>query len=208
MTAASDGRRVIVLAGNPNSGKTSIFNALTGLRRKVGNYPGITVDRVEAALTLPDGTGARLVDLPGCYSLLPRSEDERLARGVLLGLDPRVPRPDVAIVVVDASSLERNLYFTTQLLDMCVPVVVALNMMDVAEARELGVDPAALEVALGVPVVPVVGRTGDNVGALLEALPRAAVPGRVWSLSVEGEAALAELAKALRAEGDLPAAAV
>ncbi|MDF1702044.1 MAG: ferrous iron transport protein B [Planctomycetota bacterium] len=198
-------RPVIALAGNPNSGKTSLFNALTGLRRKVGNYPGITVDRVEGAVTLRDGREARVVDLPGCYSLLPRSEDERLARGVLIGTDARVPRPDVVVAVVDASSLERNLYFLTQLLDMRVPVVVALNMIDVAASRGLNVDAAALEAKLGVPVVPVIGRTGENTDALLEALDRAKAPGRLWSLSAAGEEALAQVHAAVQSAGTVPA---
>ncbi len=201
---APGGRPVIALAGNPNSGKTSVFNALTGLRRKVGNYPGITVDRVEGDLLLSDGRKARLVDLPGCYSLLPRGEDERLARGVLLGLDPRLPEPSAVIAVLDASNLERNLYFATQLLDMRVPLVVALNMTDVAEERGVPVDAAALEAALGVPVVPVSGRTGANAHALREALTRAAAPGRLWSLSADGETALDTLVQAIRAEGVLP----
>jgi len=201
---AAASRPVIVLAGNPNCGKTSLFNALTGMRRKVGNYPGITVDRIEGAITLVGGTKARLIDLPGCYSLLPRGEDERLARGVLLGLDPRLPRPTAVIAVLDASNLERNLYFATQLLDMRVPVVVALNMMDVAEKRGLAIDVAALEEALGVPVVPVVGRTGANVDDLRVALTRAATPGRLWSLSAEGEEALDDLVQAIHAAGELP----
>jgi ferrous iron transport protein B len=201
---APTGRPVIVLAGNPNCGKTSVFNALTGLRRKVGNYPGITVDRVEGDFRLADGRKARLVDLPGCYSLLPRGEDERLARGVLLGLDPRLPEPDVVVAVLDASNLERNLYFATQLLDMRVPLVVALNMVDVAEERGIPVDAAALEASLGVPVVSVSGRTGANANALREAIGRAAAPGRLWSLSVDGETALDTLVQAILSEGVLP----
>jgi ferrous iron transport protein B len=203
---SSDGtsRPVVALAGNPNSGKTSVFNALTGLRRRVGNYPGVTVERVEASLALPDGRAARLIDLPGCYSLYPRSEDERVARNVLIGLDPRVPRPEVVVVVVDASALERNLYFATQMLEIGTPVVIALTMVDVAERRGLSIDPDALAAALHVPVVPVMARTGAGIDRLRATLERAAAPGRVWSLSEEGERVLDGLTTAVRAAGIVP----
>src|SRR5581483_9795944 len=103
----------VALIGNPNSGKTTLFNALTGLRQKVGNYPGVTVEKKEGRATLPNGMAARLLDLPGLYSLTPHSPDELIAREVLMGLHP--PRPDVILNVVDASNLERNLYLTSQL---------------------------------------------------------------------------------------------
>ena len=164
---------VVALAGNPNSGKTTVFNALAGLRRKVGNYPGVTVDRVEGSITLADGTSARAIDLPGCYGLTPRSEDERVARSVLLGDDPRVPKPDVVVPVVDASNLARNLYLVTELLETGTPAVVALNMVDVARERGTPVDPDKLADVLGIPVVPVVGRTGENITALRDALTSA-----------------------------------
>jgi ferrous iron transport protein B len=181
----------VALAGNPNSGKTSIFNGLTGLRHKVANYPGVTVEKVEAETDLPGGR-ARLVDLPGCYSLHARAEDERIALDVLLGQRPNEPRPDVLLAVVDASNLERNLFLLTQLMETGVPVCIALNMVDVAERSGIPVDAAALEQALGVPVVPVVGRTGRNLPALREALGRAVrSEGRKWRLPAAGEEALA-----------------
>ena len=198
-------RPVVALAGNPNSGKTSVFNALTGLHRKVGNYPGVTVERVEGRLVLPDGRAARVIDLPGCYSLYPRSADERVARNVLLGLDVRLPRPDCVVAVVDASNLERNLYLATQLFETGTPVVIALNMMDVVRRRGTPIDAAALEAELGVPVVPVVGRTGEGTDALVAALARAGAPGRVWSMSSEGEQALDTLTAAVRAADTVPA---
>src|SRR6266542_645094 len=102
--------RQVVLAGNPNSGKTTLFNALTGLRQKVGNYPGVTVEKKEGRVPLPDDRTARLIDLPGLYSLTPHSPDEVIAREVLMGLREDTPRPDVILNVVDASNLERNLY--------------------------------------------------------------------------------------------------
>jgi ferrous iron transport protein B len=196
---------VIALAGNPNSGKTSLFNALTGLRRKVGNYPGVTVERVEGRCALPGGETARLIDLPGCYSLYPHSSDERIARNVLLGLDPRVPRPSAVIVVVDASNLERNLYLATQLLETGVPTLIALNMIDVVERRGTPVDAAALEAALHVPVVPVVARTGQNVEALRGAVARATTAGRLWGLPEAGERAVEAIRKTLDEVGVVPA---
>src|SRR5579859_4473490 len=104
----------VALIGNPNSGKTTLFNGLTGLRQKVGNYPGVTVERKEGRATLSDGTILRLLDLPGLYSLTPHSPDETIALEVLLGLRADAPRPDLILNVVDASNLERNLYLTSQ----------------------------------------------------------------------------------------------
>src|SRR5205823_180381 len=118
----------VAIVGNPNSGKTTLFNALTGLRQKVGNYPGVTVEKKEGSLDLPDGRTARLLDLPGLYSLTPHSPDEIIAREVLMGLRADTPRPDVILNVVDASNLQRNLYLTSQLLDLGVPVVIVLTM--------------------------------------------------------------------------------
>ncbi|WP_395141002.1 FeoB small GTPase domain-containing protein, partial [Armatimonas sp.] len=107
--------KIVALVGNPNSGKTTLFNALTGLRQKVGNYPGITVERKEGFLTLPDGVTATLIDLPGLYSLTPQSPDEQITRDILLGYRTDTARPEVIISVVDASNLERNLYLASQL---------------------------------------------------------------------------------------------
>jgi ferrous iron transport protein B len=189
---------IVALAGNPNSGKTSIFNTLTGLRRRVGNYPGVTVEHVEGAMTLPDGTTARVLDLPGSYSLFVQSEDERIACDVLLGLMSGVERPDVVVAVVDASNLERNLYFTTQLIETGVPICIALNMVDVAERHGVPVSAERLEEALEVPVVPVIGRTGWNVEKLREALARATNPGRRWRMPHAGEEALQTVRRAVQ----------
>ncbi len=202
---SGDALPVIALAGNPNSGKTTVFNALTGLRRKVGNYPGVTVERVEGRMRLPDGREARVIDLPGCYSLTSSSEDERVARNVLLGLDVRVPRPDAVVAVVDASNLERNLYFASQLFETGTPVVIALNMVDVTERRGTPIDVAKLEAEFGVPVVPIVARSGRGIEALRTALARAASPGRLWSLSLMGEEALDALTTAVREAATVPA---
>ncbi|MBN2587265.1 MAG: ferrous iron transport protein B [Candidatus Fermentibacteraceae bacterium] len=153
---------VIALAGNPNSGKTSIFNALTGARQHVANYPGITVEIKEGG-SRAGGVGVKVVDLPGAYSLTPYSPDEVAARDYLLE-----QRPDVVIHVVDASSLERNLYLTTQLMELGVPVIIALNMIDIAEMRGIRIDSAELSSILGVPVIRTVGNRGTGTDALLE----------------------------------------
>jgi len=134
-TATASGVRLLALAGNPNSGKTSVFNRLTGLRHKIGNYAGVTVERVEGNLAFEDGTSTRVVDLPGCYSLFSNAPDERIARDALLGLLPNADAPDALMVVVDASNLERNLYFVTQLLETGLPMCVALNMGSGTESR-------------------------------------------------------------------------
>src|SRR3954462_2196951 len=131
----------VALAGNPNSGKTTIFNALTGLRQKVANYPGVTVEKKTGRCKLPDGRRANIIDLPGTYSLISRSPDEQVAMEVLRGLRPDTPAPDVVIVVVDASNLQRNLYLVSQLVELGRPLVVALNMTDVAARRGLDVSP-------------------------------------------------------------------
>src|SRR5438132_5504356 len=120
----------VALVGNPNSGKTTLFNALTGMRQKVGNYPGVTVEKKEGRVRLPSGSTARVLDLPGLHSLTPHSPDEVIAREVLMGLRADTPRPDVILNVVDASNLERNLYLPSQLLDIGVPGVIALTMTD------------------------------------------------------------------------------
>ena len=165
--------RTIALAGNPNSGKTSLFNHLTGARRQIGNYPGVTVERVTGRATLPDGGVAQVVDLPGAYSLTARSADERIARDVLLGLDPTLPRPDVVVAVVDASSLERSLFFATQLMEAGIPMVVALTMNDLAARRNAPVNSASLEARLGVPVVALDARRGKGIRGLVDRLDEA-----------------------------------
>src|SRR5881397_4080327 len=156
----------VALAGNPNSGKTTIFNALTGLRQKVANYPGVTVEKKTGRCKLDDGRWVNVIDLPGTYSLISRSPDERVAMEVLRGLRQDTPPPDVVVVVVDASNLQRNLYLVSQLIELGRPLVVALNMMDVAERRGVHVSPMKLEAQLGVPVVPVVGHKRKGIDDL------------------------------------------
>lgn len=173
--SSSKSELTLALAGNPNSGKTTIFNALTGLRQKVANYPGVTVEKKIGRSKLPDGRWAEIIDLPGTYSLISRSPDERVAMEVLRGIRPDVPVPDVVIVVVDASNLQRNLYLVSQLIELGRPMVVALNMMDVAERRGQHVSPEGLERELGVPIVPVVAHKRHNIDKLKDAILKARV---------------------------------
>ncbi len=187
----------VALAGNPNAGKTTLFNALTGLRQKVANYPGVTVERKEGAWTIQQGAPpARLVDLPGLYSLDAASVDEQIARDVLTGRIAGLPAPDVVIAVVDATNLERNLYLVTQLLEYGRPLVIALTMYDLAERRKLGVDAKRLSEALQVAVVPVTASQRRGLTELARACLEATAKretGASWRLSEEAERELASL---------------
>lgn len=165
----------IALAGNPNSGKTTIFNALTGLRQKVANYPGVTVEKKTGRCHLPDGKWAEIIDLPGTYSLISRSPDEQVAMEVLRGIREGIAVPDMVIVVVDASNLQRNLYLVSQLIELGRPMVVALNMMDVAERRGVHVSPEGLQRELGVQVVPIVGHRRKGIENLKLEISKARV---------------------------------
>jgi len=157
----------VILTGNPNSGKTTLFNALTGLRAKVGNYAGVTVERKEGKLLgAPAKADIRVLDLPGTYSLSPNSLDEQISRDVLLNRLPELPPPDLIVVVVDASNLQRNLYYATQVVELGHPTLIALNMVDVAEVNGQRIDEAKLAGALGVPVFPIVASTGAGVPEL------------------------------------------
>ena len=171
--AAVERQPVVALVGNPNAGKTSLFNALTGSRQKVGNYPGVTVERKMGRLALPDGRGVRLIDLPGCYSLTPRSPDEAVTRDVVLGAQAGEARPDAIVAVVDATNLRNHLRFILELRRLGLPMVVALNMVDLAERDGTTIDVARLSTILGLPVVPTVAvrRRGlAEVGAALAPL--------------------------------------
>lgn len=158
--------RRIALAGNPNAGKTTLFNALTGMRQRVGNYPGVTVEKKEGRARLSNGAEVSILDLPGTYSLSPKSPDEEIARDVLLGLRPETPAPDMVVVVVDASNLVRNLYLATQILELGLPTVIALNMVDVAQKDGFAIDASALSKELGAPVVEVVASLGIGLDDL------------------------------------------
>jgi ferrous iron transport protein B len=163
----------VVLTGNPNCGKTTLFNALTGLRAKVGNYAGVTVERKEGKLLgAPDGLNARVLDLPGTYSLSPQSLDEEISRDVLLGRLSELPAPTLVVVVVDASNLQRNLYYATQVIELGHPTLLALNMIDVAESNGHEIDREKLARELGVAVVPVIASNGQGLPELREEIVR------------------------------------
>ncbi|MEP6785696.1 MAG: ferrous iron transport protein B [Sphingomonadales bacterium] len=147
---------MVALVGNPNAGKSALFNALTGARQKVGNYPGVTVERHAGRLVMPDGRTIELVDLPGTYSLTPSSPDERVTRDTILGQQEGERTPSVLVVVVDAANLDNHLRFAIELIALGRPVVVALNMFDLAERDGLTIDVPALAQTLGVPVIPTV----------------------------------------------------
>ncbi len=166
----------VALVGNPNTGKSTLFNALSGLRQHVGNYPGVTVEMKKGRASVGELT-LDLIDLPGTYSLAARSPDEMVAVDLLLGRRPEEPKPDAVVSVVDASNLDRHLYLTSQLLDLGVPVVVAVNMLDVAKAQGIAVDCAALADRLGVPVVGVQANKGVGLDALKAAVAAAAAGG-------------------------------
>ncbi len=198
----------IAVVGNPNSGKTTVFNQLTRLRQKVANYPGVTVEKREGRLA---GTDIVLFDLPGTYSLSARSPDEAIARDVLLGRLPGEPRPDGVLLVIDASNLERNLYLASQVIEFGAPVVVALNMIDAVEARGEMIDCEALSRELGVRIIPTAARTGRGIAELVEALRDLRAPqvdGRQWPLPEAYESAAARVADVIRAAQVIPAHAV
>jgi ferrous iron transport protein B len=161
--------RNVALTGNPNCGKTTIFNALTGLRAKVGNYAGVTVERKEGRLLGSSKENPiTILDLPGTYSLSPQSLDEQIARDVLFHRLPDVPPPDLVVVVVDASNLQRNLYFATQVIELGYPTIIALNMMDVARENGHEINTELLARELGVPVLPLVASKGEGISEVRE----------------------------------------
>lgn len=198
---------VVALAGNPNAGKTSLFNSLTGLRQKVANYPGVTVERKEGVWALDsDSSPARLIDLPGLYSLDAASIDEEIARDVITGRMTGTPAPDVIIAVVDSTNLERNLYLVTQLLETGRPVVVALTMFDLAERAKIEIDADKLGESLGVRVVPVNAKQKRGLEELAGAVHEsvgADASGARWPLSLAAEEEVRALAGAeLGARGE------
>lgn len=184
---------IVALAGNPNTGKSTVFNALTGLRQHTGNWPGKTVSRAEGGYLYGDKR-YKLVDLPGTYSLLSTSVDEEVARDFIL-----FGQPTVTVVVTDATRLERNLNLVLQVLEITDRVVIALNLLDEAERHGLQVDERKLARDLGVPVVPMVARRGEGVEGLLEAIAQVATgtyqtqPHRIKQRESRLQAAVAEL---------------
>ncbi len=186
----------IAVVGNPNSGKTTLFNTLTGLRQKVANYPGVTVEKKEGRVFLDGGREVVLLDLPGAYSLTPHSPDEKIATDVLLGRLPHTPAPDGVLCVVDAGNLERNLYLISQIIDCEIPLVIALTMVDVAQKEGISIDIPRLSELLGVKVIPTVATKGTGIrelrSILADGLASSPSPRR-WALPEPMKSELDEL---------------
>ncbi|HEX2076911.1 MAG TPA: ferrous iron transport protein B [Longimicrobium sp.] len=199
----------VALIGNPNTGKSTLFNALTGMRQRVGNYSGVTVERVEGRYRDGDAV-VTLIDLPGTYSLSASSPDEEIALAVLTGHAEGIDRPDVAVVVADAANLERNLFLASQVLELGLPTVVALNQVDAAEAAGIRIDAVELTLELGAPVVPTVATRGEGLDVLKGAIRKAVAlprPERRFDLPAEAAAALRPVEQRLTDAGFNPSAA-
>jgi ferrous iron transport protein B len=192
----------IALAGNPNSGKTTVFNNLTGSHQHVGNWPGVTVERKEGNCNYK-GYSIRVVDLPGVYSLTAYSPDEVIARNFIVE-----EKPDAVIDIVDASNLERNLYLAVQLLEMRAHLIVALNMMDEADSRNYRIDVEGLSRLLGAPVIPMVANRNEGTKELLEKIIKVAqgeiqVKELVINYGREVEEEIAKLERLISQDGEL-----
>lgn len=194
---------VVLLIGNPNAGKTTLFNALTGLNQKVGNYPGVTVERKEGIAYTQHGKPLRVVDLPGAYSLSVRSPDEALMLDVLFGREPLIGRPDAIVCVIDASNLERNLYLATQVVELGLPCVIVLSMIDVALRRGIRIDEQKLSQRLQVPVIQGNLEKGECIVPLKLALSRSLEARRDLGVELPGaiQKAVDELMPVLRSAG-------
>ncbi len=190
---------VYALVGNPNCGKSTLFNALTGLKQKVGNYPGVTVERKVGTAYTQHGQPLTLIDLPGAYSLAARSPDEAVTRDVLLGRRADTPMPDRIVCIADATNLERNLYLVHQILDLGRPVVLVLNMMDLAAQAGLDIRVARLEHELGIPVIPCEAAHAKGLLELKVALSRhdLPLPRHAWDVPAALAPAVAELQASL-----------
>src|SRR5450432_3294259 len=169
---------LVALVGNPNCGKTALFNILTGSRQKVANYAGVTVERKEGSLLTPSGRRVRILDLPGAYSLDPLTPDEQVTADVLLGRRNGEPLPDFVVCVTDATNLRQNLRLVLSLKRLGLPMVVALNMSDIARRKGIMIDAVRLAAELGVPVVETVGVKAAGVRELVKVLDGAVLPQR------------------------------
>jgi len=198
-TGGSRPQPVYAIVGNPNCGKSTLFNALTGLRQKIGNYPGVTVEKKVGTAWSQHGQPITLIDLPGSYSLAARSPDEAVTRDVLFGRRAEMAAPDRILCIVDATNLERNLYLVHQVLDLGRPVILVLNMMDVARSSGLAIDASRLEHELGIPVIPCEAVNGKGIVELRMAMSRASLPlpRHAWDVPAEIAPAVAELQAAL-----------
>ncbi len=190
---------VYALCGNPNCGKSTLFNALTGLKQKIGNYPGVTVEKKIGETYSQHGQAIKVIDLPGAYSLAARSPDEAVLRDVLLGRRTDTPQPDRIICIADASNLERNLYLVHQILDLGRPVILVLNMMDLAVKSGVNVRIARLEKELGIPVIPCEAVNGKGLIELRLAMSRSdlPLPKHRWDIPAPIAPAVSELAASL-----------
>ena len=199
-------RTKIALVGNPNSGKSSLFNQLTGLNQKIGNFPGITVEKKSGMCTLPNNEIVEIVDFPGTYSIYPRSLDERIVSEVLLDHHSS-ETPDKIVVVADASNLKRNLLLLTQIIDIGLPTILVLNMMDLAAKAGLSYDFNKLSKKLGVPVVPVAARQGVGINQLKQQLakPVPAPATQIFPVWSEASQPIKELRDSLGVDNDYEA---
>lgn len=190
---------VYALVGNPNCGKSTLFNALTGLKQKVGNYPGVTVEKKIGTSYSQHGQPMTIIDLPGAYSLAARSPDEAVTRDVLLGRRTDTPQPDRILCVVDANNLERNLYLVHQILDLGRPVILILNMIDVAKKAGINIRSARLERELGIPVIPCEAINGRGLVPLRVAMSRPDLPlsKHAWDVPAAIAPAVSELQASL-----------
>ena len=171
----ADHIKTIALIGNPNSGKTSLFNQLTGLNQKVGNFPGVTVDKKSGTTHLADGTKINVLDLPGTYSIYAKSSDEQVVTDILT--DPNNENyPDILVVIADASNLKRNLLLLSQAIELGIPTVLALNMVDLADRMGKGLIISDLEKEYQIPVVNINARKGEGITDLKEALSKPILP--------------------------------
>ncbi len=191
---------IYAFVGNPNCGKSTLFNALTGLKQKVGNYPGVTVEKKIGETYSQHGHPIKIIDLPGAYSLAARSPDEAVLRDVLLGRREDTPQPDRIVCILDASNLERNLYLVHQILDLGRPVILALNMMDLAAKAGLEIRVARLEKELGIPVIPCEAANGKGIVELRLAMSRTDLPlaRHAWDIPAAIAPAVSELAASLQ----------
>lgn len=201
--AAPSRQPVFALVGNPNCGKSTLFNALTGLKQKIGNYPGVTVEKKVGTTWSQHGQLMTVIDLPGAYSLAARSPDEAVTRDVLLGRRADTPQPDRILCIVDATNLERNLYLVHQILDLGRPVILVLNMMDVARESGLRIRTARLEHELGIPVIPCEAVNGKGLVELRLAMSRTDLPlsRHAWDIPAAIAPAVSELQASLAEHG-------
>lgn len=200
---ATSRQPVYALVGNPNCGKSTLFNALTGLKQKVGNYPGVTVEKKVGTAYSQHGQPITVIDLPGTYSLAARSPDEAVTRDVLLGRRADTAQPDRILCIVDATNLERNLYLVHQILDLGRPVILVLNMMDLAARAGLEIRVEQLEKLLGIPVIACEAIHQRGLIELKLAMSRADLPlaRHAWTVPAAIAPAVSEIAAAL-VEGD------